>query len=340
MSAAVSPPREINAAALLVSLGLHGAFLLFPVWVHLSPRPALPNSVAMVGNSMELEAPTPELAAHPGSPEPIPVDSEPPPVELKDLPPESASPSAPAELKPAAPDAELKPAASDAAPKRAAPDATEPNRAVPARAKPKPPTIVPQPRANPRAKPTSPSQPPPAQSSPGVAASDASSSAASAGTFGQEGLAPGVRRLGYAFTRAIPAASPADAAWRELPVGHVGTIRIELEIGPDNRLGALKRWQVRPGEPAPPAVLERMVERTLILLRAGQFALSGSNQPGAERLVIDVSIRDDAPDDEGADVVVQKKFEGAAPGRPGKAYFRYGTGRAVEAKVTIISSGK
>ena len=38
--------------------------------------------------------------------------------------------------------------------------------------------------------------------------------------------------------------------------------------------------------------------------------------------------------------IVQKKFDGASPGHPGKAYFRYGTGRAFEAKVTIVSSGK
>jgi hypothetical protein len=83
-----------------------------------------------------------------------------------------------------------------------------------------------------------------------------------------------------------------------------------------------------------------MVERTLLLLRAGQFALSGSNQPGSERLLIDVTVRDEAPDPEGADVVVQKKFEGATPGKPGVAYFRYGTGRAVEARVTIVRSGR
>ncbi|HEY3668850.1 MAG TPA: hypothetical protein VGL19_22785, partial [Polyangiaceae bacterium] len=146
--------------------------------------------------------------------------------------------------------------------------------------------------------------------------------------------------LGYAFTRAIPAATPGDSAWRELPVGHVGTIRIELEVDADNHLGALKHWQAHPGEPAPPAVLERMVERTLILLRAGQFALSGSNQPGSERLTIDVTLRDEAAEDEGAEVVVHKGFDGATPGHPGKASFRYGTGRAFEAKVSISGSGR
>jgi hypothetical protein len=149
-----------------------------------------------------------------------------------------------------------------------------------------------------------------------------------------------VRRLGYAFTRAIPAATPADPEWRELPAGHVGTIRIALKVDGNNRLGALERWQARPGEPAPPAVLQRMVERTLVLLRAGQFALSGSNEPGSERLIIDVTLLDEAAEDEPTSNVVQKRFDGASPGHPGKAYFRYGTGRAFEAKITIAASGK
>ena len=82
-----------------------------------------------------------------------------------------------------------------------------------------------------------------------------------------------------------------------------------------------------------------MVERTLILLRAGQFALSGSNQPGSERLVIDVQLRDDSADEDATDNVVNKGFDGATPNHPGTAHFRYGTGRTFEAKVTIVRSG-
>jgi hypothetical protein len=314
VNAAVKLPRQPNFAALLVSVGLHAAFLLLPLVGALrptrpEPRPALPNSVAMLGSSIEIEAPTPELAASPASPA---ADIE-PPVDVNALPiePAVAPPTPPAAHTPdPSPAATALPKANPAAP-RAAPR---------------------KPAAKPRV-----AQPP---STP-AAGSDASSTGApAAGTFGQEGLAPGVRRLGYAFTRAIPAATPADSAWRDLPAGRVGTIRIELEIDDANRLGALKRWQARPGEPAPPAVLERMVERTLLLLRAGQFALSGSNQPGTERLIIDVQLRDEAPEEEPVTDVVQKKFDGASPGHPGKAYFRDGTGRACEAKVTVVSSGK
>src|SRR6185369_6602115 len=100
-----------------------------------------------------------------------------------------------------------------------------------------PSAAAPIPPARPRLRPPKPAPPAsPAEASRGAEAS--TSGAPAAGTFGQEGLAPGVRRLGYAFTRAIPAATPADEAWRELPAGHVGTIRIELAVDENNRLGA------------------------------------------------------------------------------------------------------
>jgi hypothetical protein len=300
MSAAVKPSTGGDVTAFLASVGLHAALLAVPViaslYGHGAPPPVdtRPNSIAMVGNSIEVDAPTPEVAAAPAAaaaqPEPVPV-----PVDVKSLPVGAA----------------LEPAAVPTPPR-------------------------PRPKTPPKPRPA-----PAASASPSGGSETSTSAAPAAGTFGQEGLAPGVRRLGYAFTRAIPAATPADEAWRELPAGHVGTIRIELAVDDGNHLGELKHWQARPGEPAPPAALERMVQRTLLLLRAGQFALSGSDQAGSERLTIDVTLRDEAADDTDASTnVVNKGFDGASPGHPGRAHFRYGTGRTFEAKVTIVSSGK
>lgn len=303
--------------AFLASVGLHAALLAIPLiaslYRHVPPPPpdTRPNSIAMVGNSIEVDAPTPELAAAPAAAAAPEAEPEPEPVDLKSLP--NAAPP------PTKPEPVSKPEADGVT-------------------KPKPPAPADPPRAARRT--LSKPRPPSAPADIAVPSQASTSGAPAAGTFGQEGLAPGVRRLGYAFTRAIPAATPSDEAWRELPTGHVGTIRIELEVDENNRLGALKRWQARPGEPAPPAVLERMVERTLLLLRAGQFALSGSNQPGSERLVIDVTLRDEDADEDATSNVVNKGFDGATPGHPGRAHFRYGTGRAFEAKVTIVSSGR
>jgi hypothetical protein len=295
-----------------ISLVLHGSLSLLPgaaAWLERlrDPEAQLPNSVAMPGNSLETDAPTPEAAgqAAPAPDQEIEVDTTPEAAEATAPAPEPAAPEPPA-------------------------TSTEATPSVPPTPQPKPASSAPPKLRTAPSRATKPAAAP----SEGAVASTASTGAPSAGTFGSEGLAPGVRRLGYAFTRAIPAATPADAAWRELPVGMVGTIRVQLTVDEAGKLGELELWRARPGEPDPPAVLRRMVERTLLLLRAGQFALSGSNGAGRERLTIEVRLRDEAPDEEGSEVVVQKKFEGATPGHPGYASFRYGTGRVFEAKVT------
>jgi hypothetical protein len=303
MSVAVKASAR-NVPALAISLLLHAALVLPLAWGTLLKAPAPPvvslrNSVAMEGSSIEVEAPTPDLANAPAQAEEIPVE------------PETKTEIDPQTETKTKTDAEV---------------ATPPAREAP------------RPRPHSRSRAPAPVSARPATSAAreAIAGAEVPAGAPSPGTFGAEGLAPGVRRLGYAFTRAIPAATPADSAWKELPTGLVGTIRIELSVGDDNRLGNVQPLPSRQGEPPTPAVLKRMVERTVILLRAGQFALSGSNQPGKELLIIEVRLRDEAAEEDASGVVVQKKFDGATPGRPGNAYFRYDTGRVFEAKVTTL----
>lgn len=300
MSVAVQPFAR-NGSALAVSLALHGSLLAVPLLLGLAGRLLHPastaDSVALHGSSLETEAPTPEPAAGESAASEIEVDTSEP---------------------------ESEPAAAEAPAEPVAIVAPEPEQ------RPKPSVAKPRPKPAAVRAPTGPA------AAGAQSGATAAPGAPAAGSFGSEGLPPGVRRLGYAFTRAIPVATPADDTWRELPVGTVGTIRIALSVDEQGRLGELEHWQGRLGEPKPPAALERMVQKTVLLLRAGQFALSGSNQPGSERLLIEVQLRDEAPEGEATEEVVQKKFEGAAPGRPGKAYFRYGTGRVFEAKITIL----
>ncbi|HKY35115.1 MAG TPA: hypothetical protein VJN18_04180 [Polyangiaceae bacterium] len=284
MSVAVRASAR-HVPALAASLVLHGTLLL-PLLGWRLTKPVAPvvasppNSVAMEGSSIEVEAPTPELANAPAQAQEMPVEM------------------------PAAPETEIE---TETAPQPA------------------------RPRRPSRPRPTVPA---PVASSEVNAGAETPAGPSSPGTFGAEGLAPGVRRLGYAFTRAIPAATPADNAWKELPAGLVGTIRIELSVDVNNRLGDVQPLPPRQGEPPTPAALERMVQRTVILLRAGQFALSGSNQPGKELLIIQVRLRDEPAEEGASGVVVQKKFEGARSGHAGSAYFRYDTGRVFEARVT------
>jgi hypothetical protein len=291
---------------LLASLLLHGA-----LWGLAFTRAPLatppPTSVGLQGNSIEVEAPTPELSA--------------PSRTGADL---GAEPGV---ARPAAPP----PASPDPAPMTTTAPMTTAAPRIPARA-PQRPTSS---RAATAAAPRRDARSLEMAAGRGAASPPAVGSTA-AGTFGQQGLPNGVKRLGYAFTRAIPAATPGDEDWQLLPPGRVGTIGVELRVDEGGKLGAAQRWQPRPRDPAPPEVLWRMVERTLLLLRAGQFALSGSNAPGIERLLIEVEITQGAPEGSGESVVVQKRFDGASPGRPGRAYFRFGSGRAVEAKVTIV----
>ncbi len=301
MSAAVKASAR-NFPALAVSVALHCSLLLPLVgglWGRLPPPQSLtPSSVAFDGTSMEVDAPTTELAA----PE--------------------AQPTA------AAPESEV---AVDPEPAVGPEPAIE--AALPARAA--PPPTAPKPRARPPAS----TSPPGASSAEATSASsgvEAQAGSSSPGTFGGEALAPGVRRLGYAFTHAIPPATRGDGAWRELPVGLVGVVRVELTIDAKSHVTDAKPLPPRRGEPPLPPVLERMVSRTVLLLRAGEFALSGSNSAGSELLAVEVRLRDEPPDEDPHGVVLHYDFDGATPGHPGRAYFRYDTGRAVEAKVTIV----
>src|SRR3954465_12339825 len=80
MSAVVKPSTEGDAAAFAISVLLHVGLLAVPLLLsmygHVAPAKLaeLPNSIAMVGNSIEVEAPTPEVAAAPAAPQPEPVD--------------------------------------------------------------------------------------------------------------------------------------------------------------------------------------------------------------------------------------------------------------------------
>jgi outer membrane biosynthesis protein TonB len=308
MSVAVKASAR-NLPALAVSLALHGSLAL-PLAAGLFGRAAPQvrvdprESIAFVGTSVEVEAPTSEVGASVAGHE-IPVE----PTEPE---PAVASPQEPNPEPAPLPAPEPRPV------RPATPAPASPRPRKPAASRPKPSAAAAASAATAR---------------PGA---ESSSTPNAPGSFGAEGLPPGVRRLGYGFSRAIPVATPADAVWKELPTGVVGTIRIEITVGEDNRVDGMQVLPPRRGESPTHPALERMAQRTLMQLKVGQFALSGSNDSGKERLAIEVRLRDSDPDEDAKGLVVQKGFEGAKPGQPGRAYFRYDTGRWFEAKVTIV----
>jgi hypothetical protein len=140
---------------------------------------------------------------------------------------------------------------------------------------------------------------------------------------GAEGEAKGVRDLARAFTRAIPAANTRDPAWNRLPLGDAGTVRVTITIQADGMLEATPHGE-------PPDHLERLVQRTLLALQGGRFAVSRPER-GSETLVIDVTLST-RPIEDGP---LMLGFEPPRRGRRGKAYFQLPTGRFVEAFVTV-----
>jgi hypothetical protein len=154
-------------------------------------------------------------------------------------------------------------------------------------------------------------------------------------SYGAAGLPPGVRQLAPAFTQAIAAATNRDPYWAELPFGNHGSARVVIDVGEDGRITLVER----DGAQTLPPPLERMLKRTLLLLRAGRFALSrrGSGA-GRESFEIEVTLSQIPPpegdwDDPGHTASIG--FTPPKPGRPGRAYFVHGSGRRFDAKVTL-----
>jgi hypothetical protein len=135
------------------------------------------------------------------------------------------------------------------------------------------------------------------------------------------------RGFAKAFARALPVANSGDPIWGELPLGRVGFVRVSVTVDAD---GAIDRSQVWDKPEKPPSHLTRLVDRTLILLRGGHFALTNGGA-GTETLRLDVTLSE-RPRETGP---LALGFEAPSPGTPGRAFFQLASGRFLEAKVTI-----
>lgn len=159
------------------------------------------------------------------------------------------------------------------------------------------------------------------------------SAPASNAVFGAAGVPTALRDLGKAFTRALPRAALGDPLWSKLPLGPAGNVDVVLRIDAGRLVSAKPKH-----EPLAPQI-RHMLERTVLLLRAGQFALSESDaQSGSETLRIEVTLSKGAPSDPlGADPTdaVALGFRAPRRGRPGRAYFTLASGRHIEARVTL-----
>jgi hypothetical protein len=135
------------------------------------------------------------------------------------------------------------------------------------------------------------------------------------------------RGFAKAFTRALPAANNGDPIWGQLPLGPVGSVRVTVTVGTDR---TIEDGRVLDKPRKPPLHLARLVDRTLIFLRGGRFALTGGGA-GTEILRLDVTLSERAKNDG----PLALGFEAPTPGNPGRAYFQLAAGRFVEARVVI-----
>jgi hypothetical protein len=111
------------------------------------------------------------------------------------------------------------------------------------------------------------------------------------------------------------------------------TIHVDAE-------GHIERSELDPKIPTP-APLERMIEHTLLLLKAGTFSLDKKRvSAGIERLSLEVSLSLEVtdPDDTGAPHLMAKEGHLAPEtDRPGYARFTLNSGRHMEAVLRLLA---
>lgn len=293
--------------SVLASLGLHAAVVGALLLSRAQAAPPEPELVPDVwhGNTVDIEAlPTAGPAALAA-------------VDPALSAPEPAEPSATEPSSPAAPSALTQPA---------------PRPAPPAAEAPLEPDAKPAPRPR-RRRPVAPAAHAAAPAS-GEAGSESAPGPARPALGGAESELPaGVRQLGKAFTRAITAATHQDPIWRGLPAGTQGEVTIRVELDADGRISSTEV------EPTPlTGPLSNLVTRTLLLLRAGRFALASGLGAGQETLSVSVQLFDEAPSAEAEDPNQAHTlgFEPPKATAPGRAYFVLGSGRRFEATVRRV----
>ncbi|HKO49339.1 MAG TPA: hypothetical protein VJV79_16510 [Polyangiaceae bacterium] len=186
----------------------------------------------------------------------------------------------------------------------------------------------------------------PANPSTGIAAAKATpadgshpaNTPASSGTFGSEGLPPGVRSLPAAFARAIPPATGADPIWQSLPTGTQRPFILAVEVDANGRIASAKILEAHDGSELP-TQFEHLRQRVIALLGGGLFALQNNGNAGRDLFRITITLSDRAVKEESEPAeLVERGFEPPRGSAPGRAYFTLASGRHFEAKVEVLGS--
>ena len=158
--------------------------------------------------------------------------------------------------------------------------------------------------------------------------------------YGQASLPAHVGSLAKAFTRAVPRAAFRDPVWHRLPVGALGKVIFSIEL--DNTGKVVGAASVERTEPEPPVFLKSLVARTVLMLKAGTFALTPQGiEAGAQRFELSAELRRvEALDDVIAapeDLRQIGRLVEPTRVRPGKANFTYNSGRQVELTIRMLA---
>jgi hypothetical protein len=157
------------------------------------------------------------------------------------------------------------------------------------------------------------------------------------GSFGGEGLPPGVRSLPSAFTRAITPATAADPIWQTLPTGGEHPFTIAIEVDADGHISGAEILKARDGSAAELQAVH-LRERAVALLGAGLFALRSGVGAGRESCRITVTLSDrPVRDEDDPAQLTERGFDPPRGASPGRAYFTLTSGRHFEAKVQILA---
>src|SRR5262249_14007791 len=125
-----------------------------------------------------------------------------------------------------------------------------------------------------------------------------------------------------------------DPEWATVPIGPAGSTELTLV------LDAEAKPHADPIDPRVPAPLRRLIQKTLLVLSGGRFAIS-SDGPTSERLRIAASVTQLAvpPGAEGqSGAVFGLGFEPPNDQRVSRAFFPLAPGRHVEAPVRASRS--
>ncbi|MBK7580549.1 MAG: hypothetical protein IPI67_10130 [Myxococcales bacterium] len=166
------------------------------------------------------------------------------------------------------------------------------------------------------------------------ASESASANAGELPKGGTAGTERGVADLAKAFAKAVTAATHKDPIWEQLPLGAVGSIRVTLEVDAE---GHIEKSSVSERDTAPTALI-RLVERTLLLLKVGRFALSGAETKAgtqALRIAVELSAVPAEEDFESPKDTVKMGFEPPRPGQAGRSYFVHAGGRRFDASISV-----